>query len=145
MMLFRFTRLWVGLGLVVLLWSVTTLGRLERGGSVRPIGTRPGPVRIVQFYASVRILTAGEKALLCYGVENAKSVRIAHVAQDVYPASSRCVDIVPEQTTHYTILAEGFDGKIAVRSLILPVQAAPPPPRILSEAGFEPLVISAAE
>jgi hypothetical protein len=40
-----------------------------------------------------------------------------------------------EHTTHYTILAEGFDGKVAIRSFILPVQPVPLPPRILSDAG----------
>ena len=136
MMLFRFTKLWVAIGLLVAVWALSTVRRSEPPGSwVRPIGTRPGPVRIVQFYASVRILTAGDKALLCYSVENAKSVRIAPIAQEVYPAFNRCLEIVPEHTTHYTILAEGFDGKIAIKSLILPVEAAPEPPRIMSDAG----------
>jgi hypothetical protein len=134
MMLLRFTKLWVAIGLLLGVWALGTVRRSEPGEWVRPIGTRPGPVRIVQFYASVRILTAGDKAMLCYGVENAKSVRIAHISQQVYPAFSRCIEIGPEHTTHYTILAEGFDGKIAIRSLILPVEAAPAPPRILSEA-----------
>jgi hypothetical protein len=92
-------------------------------------------VRIVQFYASVRTLTAGDKALLCYGVENARSVRIAPISQQIYPSFNRCLEIVPEHTTHYTILAEGFDGKVAMKSFILPVQAVPMPPRILSNAG----------
>ena len=131
-MLFRFTRLWAAIGLLMVLWAVTSLRRWEHGSWVRPIGMRPGPVRIVQFYASVRILTAGDKALLCYGVENAKTVRIAHISQEVYPASNRCLEIVPDHTTHYTILAEGFDGKIVVKSLILPVEVAPGPPRIWS-------------
>jgi hypothetical protein len=133
MMLFRFTKVWVAMGLLIAVWGLGKVRRAEPGEWVRPIGKPPGPVRIVQFYASVRILTAGDKALLCYGVENAKSVRIAHIAQEVYPAFNRCLEIVPEHTTHYTILAEGFDGKIAIKSLILPVEAAPAPPRVLSD------------
>ncbi len=128
MLLFRLKKLWIVIGLLIAVCSLGTVRRWEPHEWVRPIGTRPGPVRIVQFYASVRILTAGDKALLCYGVENAKSVRIAHIAQDVYPAANRCLEIVPDRTTHYTILAEGFDGKIVVKSLILPVEAAPAPP-----------------
>jgi hypothetical protein len=134
-MLFRFTKLWVAIGLLITLWALGTVRRSEPAGWVRPIGTRPGPVRIVQFYASVRALTAGDKALLCYGVENARSVRIAPISQEVYPSFNRCLEIVPDHTTHYTILAEGFDGKVAIRSFILPVQAVPLPPRILSDAG----------
>jgi hypothetical protein len=43
---------------------------------------------------------------------------------------------VPQHTTHYTIMAEGFDGKVATQSLTLPVNAAPPPPpQILHFAG----------
>src|ERR1039457_4204478 len=134
-MLCRSTKRWVAIGLLITLWARGTVRRSEPAGWVRPIGTRPGPVRIVQFYASVRALTAGDKALLCYGVENAKAVRIAPLSQEVYPSFNRCLEIVPEHTTHYTILAEGFDGKVAIRSFILPVEAAPLPPRILSDAG----------
>lgn len=134
-MLFRFTKLWVAIGLLIALWALGTMRRSEPADWVRPIGTRPGPVRIVQFYASVKTLTAGDKALLCYGVENAKSVRIAPIPQEVYPSFNRCLEIVPEHTTHYTILAEGYDGKVAMRSFVLPVHAVPLPPRILSDAG----------
>ena len=133
-MLFRFTKLWVALGLLVAIWALGTVRQTESRNWIRPVGTRPGPVRIVQFYASVRTLIAGDKALLCYGVENAKSVRIAPLLQSVYPSFNRCVEIGPEHTTHYTILAEGFDGRVAVKSFVLPVEAAPLPPRILSTA-----------
>jgi len=71
----------------------------------------------------------GDKALLCYGVANAKSVRISPSIVPVAPASNRCLEIVPEHTTHYTILAEGFDGKLATRFLTLVVETAPAPPR----------------
>ena len=134
-MLFRFTKLWIAIGLLVGLLALGTVRRPEPMDWVRPIGARPKPVRIVQFYASVRTLTAGDKALLCYGVENAKSVRIAPISQAVFPSFNRCLEIVPEHTTHYTILAEGYDGKVAVRSLVLPVHAVPSPPRILSNGG----------
>jgi hypothetical protein len=44
--------------------------------------------------------------------------------------------VVPQQTTHYTIMAEGFDGKVATQSLTLPVSPTPlAPPRILHFAG----------
>jgi hypothetical protein len=88
---------------------------------------KAGPVRILEFYASVGELTAGDKALLCYGVENAKSVRISPFLRGVYPSTSHCLEVVPEHTTHYTILAEGYDGTVAMRSLTLPVETTPPP------------------
>ncbi len=125
-MLFRFTRLWVALGIVIALWTVSSMR--DAGGSrawVRPVGTPPGPVRILQFYASVGALAPGERAQLCYGVENARSVRISPDLQGVYPSLRHCLEIVPEHTTHYTILAEGFDGAVATRSFTLPVKAMP--------------------
>jgi hypothetical protein len=133
-MLIRFAKLWVAIGLLIAVWGLGTVRRSEPRDWVRPIGTRPGPVRIVQFYANVRALTAGDKALLCYGVENARSVRIAPISQDVHPSLNRCIEIGPDHTTHYTILAEGFDGKVAMRSFVLQVQSVPLPPRILSDS-----------
>ncbi len=121
-MLFRLTRIWVALGLLVAVWAFVSSRRVESRAWVRPLGTRVGPVKILQFYASVGALTSGQKALLCYGVENAKSVRISPSVSEVYPSLSHCVEIVPAHTTHYTILAEGFDGHVAMQSFTLMVQ-----------------------
>jgi hypothetical protein len=133
-MLFRFTKLWVAVGLLVAMWALGTVRRSDPRAWVRPIGSRPGPVRILQFYASVGTLTAGQKALLCYGVENARSVRISPMLQEVYPSLSRCVEILPQHTTHYMIMAEGYDGQVATRSFTLAVQPAPVSPQILNYA-----------
>lgn len=99
---------------------------------VPPAGAKPGPVRILRFYASAGMLVTGEKAQLCYGVINAKSVRIAPLLTALSPSTGRCLEIGPKHTTHYTILAEGFDGRMAVQSLTLPVQAPAdaPVPRV---------------
>ena len=45
----------------------------------------------------------------------------------VYPSTHRCVDIWPQHTTHYTLMAIGFDGSSVARSLTLPVQTVPLP------------------
>ncbi len=124
-MLFRFTRFWVALGLVVAIWAISSTRDTGSHVWIRPVGTPPGPVRILEFYASRRALSPGEKAQLCYGVENARSVRISPSMQEVYPALSHCVEIVPEHTTHYTILAVGFDGAVATKSFTLPVMTLP--------------------
>jgi hypothetical protein len=133
-MLFRLTKLWVALGLLIAMWALGTVRRSDPRAWVRPIGSRPGPVRILQFYASVGSLTAGQKALLCYGVENAKSVRISPMLQGVYPSLSRCVEILPQHTTHYMIMAEGYDGQVATRSFTLSVQSIPVSPQIQNYA-----------
>jgi hypothetical protein len=116
------------LGAVVLLASVGGLSRIE-DSSVRvwihPIDGPRGPVRILRFYANAGSIAPGDRARLCYGVENAKSVRISPSVATVLPVANQCLDIVPEHTTHYTILAEGYDGKIATRFLTLIVQTEP--------------------
>jgi hypothetical protein len=131
-MLSRYARLWVVCGILSALTAVRALRDAAPSGWVRPLGTRPGPVRILQFYPSVKALLAGQKAQLCYGVENARSVKISPALQGVYPSLRRCLEIVPTHTTHYTILAVGFDGTVAVKSFTLPVRTIPPPPRTLA-------------
>jgi hypothetical protein len=127
-MLFRFPKLFVAAVLLMALWGLSRLRSSGEDAWVRVSGSIPGRVRILLFQASVGSLTEGQKAQLCYGVANAKSVRIAPVAVRVYPSANRCVEIVPQHTTHYTILAEGFDGSVATKSFTLPVQAAPGEP-----------------
>jgi hypothetical protein len=127
-MLFRFTSLGVAAGLLVAMWGLNATRRTDARAWVRPIGTPRGPVKILNFYASVGLLQAGEKALLCYGVENAKSVKISPALENVYPSMNHCVEVGPAQTTHYTILAEGYDGRVAIESFTLPVANLPPPP-----------------
>jgi hypothetical protein len=139
-MLFRFTKLWVAMGLMVALWALGLTRQPPAQTWVRPIGLPPGPVKILQFYASVGMLTQGDKALLCYGVENAKSVRISPTMDNVYPALNHCLEIGPEHTTHYTIVAEGYDGRVATKSFTLPVQGFPPaPPRRVNYADLSPV------
>jgi hypothetical protein len=119
--MFRFARIWVALGVLMGVWGLSAIRRADERTWVRPLGTRVGPVRILQFYASVGSVTMGQKAQLCYGVENAKSVRISPPITGTYPSPSHCLEIVPERTTHYMILAEGFDGRVATQSFTLPV------------------------
>ncbi len=125
-MLFRFTKFWVTIGLMLALWGLSKVREPQNSTWLRPIGTGPGPVRIIQFYASVGTVIAGQKALLCYGVENAKSVRISPMLSGVYPSQNHCLEVVPEHTTHYTLLAEGYDGRVATQSFTLAVQTGAP-------------------
>ncbi|HEY7388086.1 MAG TPA: hypothetical protein VH640_06230 [Bryobacteraceae bacterium] len=118
------TKVWTGISMLAALWCVSNLGRPADGSWAVQPGAQ-GKVRILQFRASVGALTVGEKAELCYGVANARSVRIAPMAAPLYPASNRCLEIGPRHTTHYTLMAIGWDGSVATRSLTLAVQAAP--------------------
>jgi hypothetical protein len=114
-----------GITLLLGVWGLSQLSAPEEGSWVPQPGA-PGRVRILQFRASVGALLAGEKAQLCYGVQNARSVRIMPVREVVYPSPSRCMEIGPRHTTHYTLMAVGFDGSVATRSFTLSVQARPP-------------------
>jgi hypothetical protein len=78
-------------------------------------------VKIVQFYASTGTIARGGKALLCYGVLNAKMVRLDPPVEKVWPSMSRCFDVRPDGTTHYTLTAEGADHKVS-ESLDITVQ-----------------------
>jgi hypothetical protein len=122
-MLSRFARIFLAVGLLVALWGLSLVRR--PGGQVWvPWDAHPGPVRILRFYASVGTLAPGQTAQLCYSVQNARLVRISPM-QSAWRALDRCFEVVPEHTTHYTLMAEGFDGTVAARSLTLPVQRLP--------------------
>ena len=123
------------LGAVVLLaaaWGVSAVPDSPLRSWISPVGAPRGPVRILRFYATTGSIALGDKAQLCYGVENAKSVRLSPPVAAVSPAANRCLDIVPDRTTHYTILAEGYDGRVATRFVTLVVEMAPPPRRELT-------------
>ncbi len=113
--------------LLMAMWGLDSVRdpRLPAGARVHT-----GAVRILQFYATTGALEPGQSAKLCYGVENAKSVWISPEIPGVYPSLSRCLDVLPDHTTHYTLMAEGFDGAVAVRSLTLPVASEPLPPAV---------------
>ncbi|MGA2195242.1 MAG: hypothetical protein ABSH40_08225 [Bryobacteraceae bacterium] len=111
--------------LLALVWLAGSMGGSGTDSWIRPVGGPRGPVRILQFYATTGMLVAGEKAKLCYGVENARAVHISPRLAGVVPSANRCLEIVPERTTHYTILAEGFDGALVTRFLTLVVEEAP--------------------
>ena len=127
-----FSKVFVAVGLLAALWGLSAVDRFDRRSWVQPAG---GPVRILQFYASAGILTVGEKARICYSVENAKSVRISPMILRVYSLPNHCLEIVPKHTTHYTLMAEGYDGAVATKSFTLQVEAVEaPPPQILEYA-----------
>lgn len=121
-------KLFAACGLVAAIWVLSALVPQTGEGWVHVVNkSRPGnsPVRILHFYTTSGAIKAGEKALLCYGVENAKSVEIAPMMEGVLPSANRCLEVGPLHTTHYTILAEGFDGHIVTQSLTLPVNVEP--------------------
>jgi hypothetical protein len=66
---------------------------------------------ILSFYASPTVIRRGESAQLCYGVANAKSVKLQPQSQPVWPSVARCVDVSPIKSTTYTLTIEDAAGK----------------------------------
>ena len=82
------------------------------------------PPRITQLYATVPHLPLGDKGLICYGVENAKTVWLEPPRQELSAALARCVEVSPKATTTYTLTAEGAGGPPATQALTITVGAA---------------------
>lgn len=78
-------------------------------------------VKILQFYARDGAITEDQSTILCYGVVNAKSVKVDPPVGDVYPALNRCIDIAPKHETKYTMTAEGNDGQTATADFTVSV------------------------
>jgi len=82
--------------------------------------------RITQFYAREPAVPKGGKTVLCYGVQNAKTVRIEPPVDKVWPALSRCFDIAPSAVTTYTLTAEGEDKQPVAQSVTVQIGSALP-------------------
>ena len=67
-------------------------------------------LRIVQFYAANNEIRAGDHVILCYGVENARAVRLDPPIQEVEPSPNRCFNAYPKRTTAFKLTATGKDG-----------------------------------
>lgn len=83
----------------------------------KPAAAPGDPARITAFYPREASVVPGGTTLLCYGVTNAKSVRIDPPVDGVSPALTRCVEVHPKGETTYTLIAEGSDGKAVSQSV----------------------------
>jgi hypothetical protein len=81
-----------------------------------------GELKIVAFYANPPVLGRGEKGLLCYGVSNAKAVKIEPVVEAIQPSLSRCVEVRPARSTTYTLTATDEGGREASQQVEVVVQ-----------------------
>ena len=61
---------------------------------------------ILDFYASPKTIRRGESAQLCYGVANAKTVKLEPQSKPVWPSGARCVEVSPSKSTTYTLTIE---------------------------------------
>jgi hypothetical protein len=72
---------------------------------------------IQAFYANPGVVHRGEIVQLCYGVANAKNVKLEPQTSPVWPSYSRCVDVKPTKTTTYTLTIDDGAGNTKTQSL----------------------------
>jgi hypothetical protein len=77
---------------------------------------------ILNFYATPGFAHRGDTVELCYGVANARSVKIEpDIHRAVWPSVSRCVEISPTKTTTYTLTADDGHGNTKTATLTMEV------------------------
>ena len=79
-----------------------------------------GEIKFTTFGADSGVLRRGETTELCYGVLNAKTVKLDPPVEAAKPTYHHCLEIAPAKTTTYTITAE--DGKGHSKSESITVQ-----------------------
>jgi hypothetical protein len=79
--------------------------------------------KIVSFYAMPGTIHRGDSVDMCYGVSNAKSVKLdpPDVA-NMFPSLDRCVKVAPKKTTTYTFTADDGKGNTKTAQLTIEVQ-----------------------
>jgi hypothetical protein len=65
---------------------------------------------ILNFYATPSSIHPGEATQLCYGVSNAKEVKLDPPVASVWPSATRCVPASPRKETTYTLTAVDAQG-----------------------------------
>jgi hypothetical protein len=89
----------------------------------KAVPTASEPVKITAFYARDLIVTEGGSTVLCYGVSDAKSVRLDPPVESITPSLNRCIEVRPKGETLYTLTAAGSDGQTVSQSVTIRVGA----------------------
>ncbi len=77
---------------------------------------------ILSFYASPTVIRRGQSAQLCYGVSNAKNVKLEPQPQPVWPSAAHCVDVSPTKSMTYTLTILDAAGATKSQTLELKVR-----------------------
>ncbi len=81
-----------------------------------------GQVSFTTFEAADGTIKPGQTTQLCYGVVNARSVKIDPPIEQIKPSSRHCMDVAPKKTTTYTITADDDAGHTKTSSLTINVK-----------------------
>ena len=77
---------------------------------------------ILNFYATPNLIHAGAATQLCYGVSNAKEVKLDPPVASVWPSAARCVAVSPRKETTYTLTAVDAQGNTKTATLTVQVK-----------------------
>jgi len=77
---------------------------------------------IQNFYATSGLIRRGQSVQLCYGVANAKSVKLEPQPNPVWPSYARCVDVTPSKTTTYILTIADASGNTKSQNLEVKVR-----------------------
>jgi hypothetical protein len=80
-----------------------------------------GSLKVLSFYANPVEVKRGSRALVCYGVSNASSVRIEPAVGETWPSTSRCLEVTASKDTDYKLTATDSAGHQEIRSVTLHV------------------------
>ncbi len=78
-----------------------------------------GQLKVLSFYANPPEVKRGGRALVCYGVSNAASVRIEPPLGETWPSTSRCVEVTAAKDTDYKLTARDAAGHEETRTINL--------------------------
>ena len=76
-------------------------------------------LKILQFYSAAADVIEGDPVTICYGVLNATSVRMEPPVDGVGVALNRCVQAAARKDARYTLFAQGRDGTVVSRSIVI--------------------------
>ena len=82
---------------------------------------KPKHAKIITFYGADSEVVKGQPITLCYGVEDAKSVRLDPPDEKLGISRNRCFAVSPKQNTSYALIAKGEDGMEAKQSFLVRV------------------------
>ncbi len=78
-------------------------------------------LKILQFYAVPGAIHRGGQANVCFGTNEAKTVRIDPPVEELHPAMSHCFQVSPKKDTTYTLFADDGKGHSVKQSFLLQV------------------------
>ena len=77
---------------------------------------------IQSFYVSPGAVHKVESVHLCYGVANAKTVKLEPQPNAVWPSYARCVSVTPAKSTTYTLTIGDDAGQTQTQTLMVKVE-----------------------